>query len=429
MTKKSTATEIVKEAKEKIAATKDDDFIEMVSIGRDCVSSLKQKPKVSIGGKEVSLVECDYDQPGVDRFTTVIAKPRPIGYTQPGKYYTVELSEPLDLKWYKVESELFDIYLTNGSELVVSGGMHKEFFYDLSDYSNILNESGEKPKLVLIGSSIEASSLFISDTIILNNTKLVATNTISLINVKSSCVNIQTTSSISISGSILNDIYIQNSKYVDIKASRVGAVVLTGCRTTKLNKVSGQSNTGFSLNLWANDDDAIDLTISNVTLSDYTGVFGPAKRFLTTKSVNGPELETWPINNKIIINRRVDYGTFSGKENIPFIRYGNTDIIVGNELFCASDFFPIGDVSTQPKLAPAVQPMQPYGLNTFQPYQPMCGIYNGSMLWNRAAKVLYPTQFGKTPIGKLGEGLVDTLISQIKSRLGIYVELNNLSEQ
>lgn len=171
-----------------------------------------------------------------------------------------------------------------------------------------------------------------------------------------------------------------------------------------------------------------DLYIADVSLTGFDGVFQQL-----TPEISSYKDPSRPHAVQFNINRRVDYGHFSAKQPVPFIRLGALDLVVGGEIFKASEFFPTPSTDVYPVVKDVTQ-VQDFG---FRPGYPRYDLpvvsntgstYRGSMLWNRAAKVIFGWNYGKTPIGVSGENLVNALIEQIKSRISLYVEFNNLSE-
>lgn len=386
--------------------------------------SLNEYPVVTIAGEMIELKEID---PPTDPYCSPmeIRLSHERGYS--AIYSQRDAKNVAKMKWFGFKLGGVEFSISSGSSLVVAESMNAQgAWYDEDD------ETTEPTKLVLCGSSIETRNLVLRGYNSLNNSYITAPQYVELKKsvLTTSCLNSE--SNVTLSASVLTDTSIlgNGSQYINLTKTQLEEAAISGFSRINLTGVNSYRGTKFSMNGWSRHGvTPPSLDIKNMLLVSFDGRF----------SNLGENLSKWEdVSNNwtdpsITITKSLDYGYLSGLEAIPFVKIGKFDILVGNEVFMASEFFPIDKGEAYP--TPSKQPQEVSLGGGYGPYNNNFGIgvlntgahYRGTMLWNRAAKAVFGYKYGKQPIGKNGEAIVNALIEQIKSRIGIYVELSNLS--
>ncbi|QGH72010.1 hypothetical protein N1M2_147 [Klebsiella phage N1M2] len=378
-------------------------------------------PLVIIAGDKIELKECK-DLP-IDKYCV------PVGVQLGATRDSMKLYKDKDqallskMKWYTFTTAGLEVIISSGSTLVVRECL------SVNDYWYEEDEPRGKSKLIMAGAMLETSNLVVRGTATVNNSSLIAQNHVELVSSNITTTMISSGSNITVRDSVLTDCGFLNhtQSYTSLIKCRMTGAKISGFKRVNLNRVEAYEHSRFNLNGWARGSDTgASLEIKDITLNTMNGHFGSINEALS----NWTDVSNSWAEPTINISRRIDYGQFSSLEMIPFARVGKFDLLVGGEVFLATDFFPVDKGETYP--VPSKQVQVP-GLSG--DYTANYGIgllntgahYRGTMVWNRAAKIIFGYQYGKQPIGKTGEAMVNTLVEQIKSRIGIYVELSNLS--
>lgn len=326
-----------------------------------------------------------------------------------------------DLKFKHLQVDNTDIYISTGSSLIIADSIDSLSFLA----SGAPATSDDKNILVIVASSVAAKSLTFGGTSILFNS-VVEGEYVTLIDStidRSSVTGV--TGTVSIDDSDITDTYLYTSQYATIIDTRITSLRITGVMSLTLDRVKSSGDFSFSA---YGDGIRLDLNINNQYLHKYEG----AGRYIQELKNYTPAAD-YPVRrngNTLNIRRRVDYGVFSAIAPVSFIRLNQYDLLVDNVAFSVKDFFPevINDSEQPPKPFESSGPFGP-----FSP-PPMAytssfggGIHNrNSDVWKRASKIVFGGN--KAVIGKSGEALISSLLDQIKSRIGLYVELYSLGD-
>lgn len=333
-----------------------------------------------------------------------------------------------EIKWYEATVGGILIYVTNGSMLKVTEGMDSNSW----EYDECMGETSIA-EVVLIGSVLETQYLSAKGYNVLNNSSLSSKNYTTLTSAVISASTVSSDSNTSVIKSVLTSAMFIGNNYLNVDNSILGGTRIVGFGRVTLREVKSYVNEVFSLSGWGRHGvTRPSVDISKISLTKFDGNCSN----MSDAFKDWTDLDNSWADPTLVITRRVDYGTFSADENIPFIRVGNTDIIVGDQVFKGSEFVPV-DNGPIHNVAEPIQPQYGFGYSLQpEPYRAPIGlgvlntgsVYRGSVLWNRTAKVMYGYKYGKRPIGKTGESLVNTLIEQIRSRIGLYVEIINFGK-
>lgn len=312
--------------------------------------------------------------------------------------YSGEKLETGAIKFYSLEMDGFVIIMTQGSSLIL-----KEGFLDdrLFDYGDIIEPT--EARLTLIGASIDAARLEMKDKCVLNNTTIIAKRTIALIKstISASFIDVENTTIInstlnSTQYSRIDNLDINDCYLTDMSIQEAGFVEFRECKCYSGDHVSFYFSHFNKPNFKINSQ-----------------LFGHAGRHLT----KGDNQTKYILS----INRRIDYGYFIGLNNIPFIRANACDILVSGELFKAEELFPqFKRTSEKPNPVPVGS--GPFSLATPINDGWVATLRDGP-IWERVAKLIYPNN---NVLGKNADKIILDLITQIKSRVEIYIELDNL---
>lgn len=378
-------------------------------------------PLVIIAGDKIELKECK-DLP-IDKYCTPVAVQ--LGATRDSMKLYKDRDQPLlsKMKWYTFTTAGLEVIISSGSTLIVREVL------SVNDYWYEEEEPRGKSKLIMAGAMLETSNLVVRGTVTLNNSSLIAQHHVELVGSNVTTTMVNSGYNITVRDSVLTDCgFLNHSQaYTSFIKCRLTGVKVSGFKRVNLNRVEAYEHSRFNLSGWTRGNDTgASLEIKDITLDTMNGQFGSICDALS----NWTDASNSWAEPTINISRRIDYGQFSSLEMIPFVRVGKFDLLVGGEVFLASDFFPVDKGETYPTPSKQVQgftlsgePSPTYGFGVLN----TGSYYRGTMVWNRAAKIIFRHQYGKQPIGKTGEAMVNTLVEQIKSRIGIYVELSNLS--
>ena len=384
---------------------------------RTYVTELTDKPVLSIGGENIELTKIEKGE--VEVYTRDRGYPRRAYQTdnllaQPTErnYLSIPYDNQIltteEVEWYTGTVSGIEFILSQGSQVIVT-----DLVSSGCGWLDV-DEPEERPlKLTLLGSSIECKFLNIVGRSSLNNT-FIRTDNLHLTTTTAAACYIGSKNAINLSNVDARSAALAECDYLNAHRAQLQSISLTGFRNISLRDIK-DSYAPFSLSVYSRP--APDLTI-NGTLTKHG-----AYHSLSVGAL--PNVEYPHLNPELRIKRRIDYGTFSSQESIPFVRLNEVDIMVGDEVFLAKDFYPEYFSA----------PSKPAGV-TFgnsEGYNPPFAIggpvwlktERGGELWEKAAKIVFP---GTKVIGKSGHEMIKTLLDQIRSRIGLYVELHNLKE-
>lgn len=328
-----------------------------------------------------------------------------------------------DITFKHVNVDGVDIYISNGSELIITEGL------DVGHYQDPIIDK-KKPSIILLLSRINTKNLSGLGKNVLTNSSVTVGESVTLLDAGLTHTTISSNNgSVTIDDSKVLDSSLSVSGYMTITDSQLTGANIYGLTTLTLERVSGGYD--FKLSLFTNRTKEFSLTISNQYihgLSYHQGVYG---------TDGYTSLDDFPrYDNGLMLNieKRTDFGYFSALKSIPFIRLNQFDLLVGGEIFSVKEFFPelIDENSNKSSLVPNHgsgpfgEYSRPGGYAPPQIFPLTPGYWSrSSEVWKRAARVAFDTN-GKKVIGKTGELIVNSLLDQIKSRINLYVELNTL---
>ncbi|AEV89620.1 hypothetical protein OBP_183 [Pseudomonas phage OBP] len=389
---------------------------------------ITRKPELIVGGKEIELVVLkpeEYPRALSSTFynhdkDNILVAPRDTSkhsVAHPG--CTLERK---DLKVYKAIVNGTEIFMTAGSSLIVKETVVKNGCsdpWDLEEGFNSTSIKDQDPVLVLIGSELTTSLLNVNGYNLLNNSSLESKTTY-LMNSRVIASRLHSEETIDLDSTNLNSSVISGTKWLRSSKSDLALLNLGGIRHITLERVSTRGDGSFSLTTWANKD-RLSLRIADITLTEFNMNFSSDD--LPLDKNTGPD-------TVININRRVDYGYFSGIIHVPFIRINKFDMLVGDNVFTGKELNPTSFPQEEKKEELLPNP-SPYGY-TPPLYRPAPYSMGGARMddtWNKARKIISFQAAGhnysgkQNPLGTLGESLVDTLVDQIRSRNKLYIEL------
>lgn len=327
-----------------------------------------------------------------------------------------------DLKFKHLQVDNTDIYISTGSSLIIT---------DAIDSLNYLSgatpaSSDDKSILVVIASSITTKSLAFAGGSVLFNS-VVEGDYVTLIDSTIDRSNVSGASgNITIDDSDITDSNLYVSQYTTITDTRITGLRITGVMSLTLDRV--KSSGEFYFSTYGDGGNRLDLNISNQYLHKYEG----NGQYVQELKGYSPAVD-YPIHrggNTLNIRRRVDYGVFSAVAPVSFIRLNQYDLLVDNVAFSVKDFFPevINSGEQSPKPFESSGPFGPFSPT---PVSYTSGFGSGmhnrhSDVWKRASKVVFGGN--KAVIGKSGEALISSLLDQIKSRIGLYIEIYSLGD-
>lgn len=415
-------------------ANLDSDFCVDLGAGQfEPVTSLHRDPTFFYKGSKVTLTPSER---GPSEFGLNLGYYRRNNTSIINYHHDVAISryaqsdEPKDFKakWWTANVNNVTFWLTQGSSLNVREHIGREGW----DYDEEPSP-GEKHIVVLIASGITCSHLSASGFNVFNNSSLISGNYVDICRSRIVTSTVDSKYNVNIRKSVINASRFYDSEYLNVKDSDLANVSISSYQRVNFIKTRTGGNRGgrFSITNWrGGDTQAPILSVGDIILPEFDVMLGAGadtfKHYLSDESLR---------SRSIVMNirNRIDFGHFSGIEPLPFIRINDHDMLVGGEVFTAKEFFGGAPQDTQ------LKPTDPTGMGSLPrdptPYYGsgigivglgMGGHYKGSLLWNRAAKALYGYKYRQMVIGKNGENLVNALVEQIKSRLGLYVEIQNM---
>lgn len=397
------------------------------------VNVLYKDPKVTVCGKVIELKKEEKHPTGIISYYSDCygkhANRNWIQFSNHGRYDQHEMPENFKIQWWSANVNGVKIWLTQGSYLMVSEHLGSdEWGYDGDENGQVPNE---KKELVLIGSSVICKHLSVIGRTVLNNSSITAGNYIDLKRSTIVATSISMDCNANINSSMINSLRCYGGEYLTLTHSQVRNVTLPQYGRVHLkdvNTINGRES-GFNLNIYgAGNNKSLTLDIRNIDLPGFNVTLGNGNdTFAAYLADNDNNSKSIPL----VIETRVDFGFFSGLTPIGFIRLGSNDILVGDQVFTAKEFFGKADQKTQPEVVDTsrttLRETSPYHNTSFGIGVLGTGdYYKGSLVWNRAAKALFGYKHRNMVIGKSGEAMVNTLVEQIKSRLGLYVEIQNM---
>lgn len=298
-----------------------------------------------------------------------------------------------------------DFYVSKGCEINITDRLQASYHYE----SNKVQPS----KVVLVRSKIDTKSLSTNDDILIIDSELVSDSSIIINKSEIRETRLDVSEFISVDDSKLRNVKSYNTKIFEVCESDLNKTDINIRRgIIDLRNVTCNNAEKFEISYWGCNDG------TRVSIHG-TYLFGfKAYGYATLAQAEGKPYRD------ISIRRRIDYGTFSGKNDIPFIRFGDDAIIVGEEVFTAEEFFPEyykQDNKTEDGYRPwRHRELECSGTSKMR---------NGA-LWNKAKNVIFKKHYnGASVPGKLGEILIETLLKQIESRISLYIELHSLDGQ
>lgn len=368
--------------------------------------NINDEPRVSIKGTVCNPVEiprekwADY---GLDHFNyrrdnNILTLP--VNNANMAQYTYEHLSSE-NVKFYVLQVGHIEVIMSSGSSLVLKQG-----FVD-----DAMSEFGDIPpsratRLTLIGSGIEARDLEVQGKNILNNTIIDVEKAVCLVESKISAAAIISVETAAVVKTTLNSTRFMYTKCLHISESYLSDLSIQGTEYTEFRNCKCYSgrHVAFSFN-----------HLNKPRFKVTSQLFGHEGHHYASFGKKQPDLS-------LSITRRIDYGYFIALDNIPFIRANHKDILVGGMLFTAAELFSQFEKET-PK--PSFTPINPIG-----GYYPVPEVRDGwtstlrnGELWNRVAKLVFQDE---PLLGKGADKVIMDLIAQIKSRVEIYIELDNL---
>lgn len=392
------------------------------------VREVHQKPILIIKGKQIPLTE---NPPGQSPFVDVgsyihdgkLIQTSTQRSATGGNWQERQISSDFKPKWYSTVVDGIVFNLSSGSFIEIRESIDHYGW----DYDEITPRSTNTQKtIVCLASKVRCNYFLIEGKVILNNSVIDAEQNVTLRGCIVACSNITSKYNAEVSHSRVSQSSFYNGNYISVKdKSNIERMYLSGLARVNLTGIRTYED--FRINTHARyNSPTPSLEIKDQNLNQFDCYMGDVeeaiKIFTTGENRKFSEMQ-------LKIERRIDYGAFTGITPIPFIRVGDHSLLVAGELFTGEEFFGLAQQDTQPK------PIDP---TVYRPeetsFRPNYGIgvlgggsyYKGSLVWNRAAKVLYGYKHKNLVVGKSGESLINALVEQIKSRIGLYVEINNM---
>lgn len=343
---------------------------------------------------------------------------RSLSVGQSGYWDATNLLNCKDVKFKHVNIDGVDIYISNGSRLIVT-----EYFSTDEYYIGHTGKNVTKPILILLASEIKAKSLSVIGKTALRNSIISNEGSLSLIDVTLRTSSVNSSGQYStIDSSSFQGCYISTTGAITITDSDISELSVGGVNTLSFDRVTG----GYGFNLTAYGRGSVErmsLAVFNQCL--YEHHFNP---YGINDKDYSPALDFPKISDLTLeITKRVDYGMFAGTKPLPFVRMNQADIMVVGEIFSVKEFFPeLLTKQEPPKLQEEGYRPGGFFSSPMPMYTPVYGNYSrGSALWNKAAAIAFGKE--KAVIGKIGESIVTSLLDQIRSRINLYIETSTLN--
>lgn len=334
----------------------------------------------------------------------ILVLPSTLGYRLTP--YENEVLSDENCEWWTTTIRDVEIIMSSGSEMFIDSELAVAYdhYYDDRDVRG-------NPKLTIIGSKVDAKSLYVGGNTVINNTQIVG-NYVDLNDATISASYLSSTNgSVSISNSVLSNTNIHDTDSIHVKDSEFISASLSGGRSIIANKAYNFYGP-FRLSIYSRN--TLSIALSG-TLQSYD-----AYHHIGDVPVDKERGYSQPTVN---VARRVDYGVFNAIETLPFVRLNEYDLLVSGEVFSAKEFYPEFFTSKEPKKSVFETPgsVSPYTGLTMTPWVSM---ERGGELWNRASKIAF--RHNTKVVGKAGGEIVKSLLDAIRSRIGLYIEIYNL---
>lgn len=367
------------------------------------------KPSLRIGGNEVELKEVEL---GHDYFFSHNKHKPGLGhYRATGNFSDNEISKCSKTPtWFAAEVNELRFLLTEGSKVNIER-------FDNHGRFGVPQSDGRKQTVMVGWSTIEAESLIIREW---EENKLY--NSV----IKGSYIDLGSSS--------LSDCYLVAETTVDLENASLTQATVSNCKSINIRKTHGSrvSLHGFgnvrlnNVNLYCTMDKAfimelpkvknVNLNISDVSLGEFKLI-----HYRDSKDHDG-------IDNgaKIVINKRIDYGYIAGLAPVPFVKVGNSSILVGEKLFTSTEM--LGKTSFPQFGEPT--PMSPwFPAPTFGTQRAL-----DPLVSKETANKAYCVTFNNGCQRNVPEhqpdqiviDMVQTVIDQIKSKVKVYALMETL---
>lgn len=383
---------------------------------RNRVSNITDKPILNIAGVDIELTKLEMEKTQIYGLTRQGMISRPYGYdnilaisrddrNQSLPYNSNEKLSAGNTEWYTATYAGVEFVLSQGSELIVTDSLSAGQPWDYTELRT------DPVKLTLLASTVECQFLNVVSNSSLNNT-FIHSESLSLTKAMCAACYFNSNTNINLFDVDARSCNIYECKYLYLNSCYMENVHIHGPRNINLRNVKDRYNR-FHFSLYCRQE--MDLSI-DCGLAEHAAWHS----ITSSMAMNDDSMYR---NAELRIKRRIDYGTFSSQENIPFIRLNDVDMVVQGEVFFAKDFFPEYFGSPQ---KPSNNLEIGYNGGPFSPINATWAKFErGGELWEKAAKIAFPNS---NIIGKNGHDLIKTLLDQIRSRIGLYVELHNLKE-
>lgn len=384
------------------------------------VANLTDKPLLIIGGKEIELKKVAWKLPY--GYASYFYKNRanilaPVSDSSKGIWLYQELSKD-DVEWYSAKVNDVEFILSSGSSVVINKNIGcANDWVGMDEFGDVSIDASDS-KIVVIGSKVNCDSLYSMGDSTLNNTSINA----ELLTLESSKI---------LSSRIVSKQYVRIEKSnvemsnfnaksnINLLKSSVFGVDLGYFNYITLDNAKSYHDNKFKVNISGASFEESSFTARNVYFATHEG-----NHFMSNECDKSFD---------ILVDRRIDFGYFSGIAPIPFIRSNNDTILVGNRSFKYSEFYPDNYIKQESNnnsykgpytgsysLAPNPGALLPGSEPTWVSQE-----RNGT-LWKKAADVIF-TSHRERPLGRISDELIKSLLEQIRSRLSVYVELNSVS--
>lgn len=393
---------------------------------RDYNSNPKHAPVVEIAGKSFELRDVPLDEIkdlnvpiSHDQEADVLAsKLGGGGQTGSERWSSYHSLAVKDLNFKHVNIDGIDIYISAGSELIITNQLDSDHYWHDSVFGKPSSDSGA---LVVLASQIHADSLMLAGKNIIRNTTLAGNHDIRLIDADvCNSTLVSNTYSITIDDSSVTNVSFNSADSITVVDSNIYNARIYGVSGITFERVTGGH--GFSMDI--SRSYGLGLRVINQFLHSFDM---SSYNHKTTKGYEA--IADYPSMNSVgnlTIDRRVDYGMFTAEKPVSFIRLNQYDLMVGDEVFSVKDFFP--ELLTNKEAPKLEEPRGGYGPFHSPMSYPSSypGMYSrDSDLWKRASRIAFTKH--KAVIGKMGESIVNGLLEQIKSRISLYIEISTVS--
>ena len=366
--------------------------------------------------------------PGADRYYRESNNPMEIA-TTPGQRFSPDtLMTKEKIRWYKLALPEIDVFITQGSELVIEDRISVHCGWEGDDGDWITPPEGKKPVLFVVGSIIRCKSIAVGSNVTVNNSSIEVAGHLDFIASRITGSRINARDAIDIYNSGIHTSVYEGINRLGVRNSRwLRDISITGF--DNVNIIKSTASGKFRVNNGWHAIPGLGIDIIEAHLVDFTADFTNFhKEFAKVHGVDKP----W-LGNGLKIRRRTDYGYFSGTSPIPFVRCGDYNIATPANMYLANDI----DSTSFPKEKKELTYQPQYGFRdayqapSLSDDNSYTSTMRGGKFWEKARKDCFPSpnpKVGKNPIGAIGENLIQSLIDQVKSRVKLYVEMAVISE-